>query len=139
MPNTLAHLGIQTFCSKAIIPKADFKWIALGCIVPDLPWIVQRIIRFAGLGVDLYDLRLYCIVQASLAFCLLVAAAVSLQVRDSGKIFLLLLLNCIFHLFLDASQLKWANGIHLFAPFSWDIINFGLYWPESIFTYINLD
>ncbi len=71
MPNTLAHLGVQTLWSKAILPRADFKWISLGCILPDLPWIVQRIVTLGLPGVNPVELRLYWIVQASLGFSLL--------------------------------------------------------------------
>jgi hypothetical protein len=35
------------------------------------------------------------------------------------------------HLFLDALQIKWGNGVHFFAPFSWRMTQFGLFWPES--------
>lgn len=136
MPNTLAHLGFQTICSKVIIPEADFKWIAVGCIVPDLPWIVQRIIPFVRPNVDMLDLRLYCIVQASLCFCLLIAGAVGFMLRGGGRIFFLLGINCLLHLFLDASQIKWANGVHFLVPLSWKIVNFGFYWPESSITFM---
>ena len=37
---------------------------------------------------------------------------------------------------LDPLQIKWANGVHLFAPFSWHLLSFNLFWPESIPTYI---
>jgi hypothetical protein len=36
---------------------------------------------------------------------------------------------------LDATQIKWANGVHLFAPFNWQLTNFNLFWPESLPTY----
>jgi hypothetical protein len=44
-------------------------------------------------------------------------------------------INAFFHSIIDALQTKWGNGVHLFAPFNWDLINFGLFWPESIITY----
>jgi hypothetical protein len=44
--------------------------------------------------------------------------------------------NTILHLFLDALQIKWTNGVHFLAPFSWKLINFGFFWPESLPTYI---
>ncbi len=135
MPNTLAHLGLQALGTKAISPRADFKWIAIGCIVPDLSWIVQRIIPFLWSDISLLDLRVYCIIQASFFFCILLSAAISLQVNDGRKVFLILVLNCLLHLFLDASQIKWANGVHLFAPFSWQLVQYGFYWPESIICY----
>ena len=40
------------------------------------------------------------------------------------------------HLLLDTLQTKWANGVHFFAPLSWDMLNFELFWPESWPTYI---
>ena len=37
---------------------------------------------------------------------------------------------------IDSLQTKWANGVHLFAPFDWRQLNFGLFWPENIITNI---
>jgi hypothetical protein len=30
MPNTLAHIGVQTLVTRQIIDNADFKWILIG-------------------------------------------------------------------------------------------------------------
>ncbi len=136
MPNTLAHLGVQTLVSKSTSSTADFKWIAVGCILPDVPWIMQRIAAGLIPGAALVDLRLYVIIQSSLFYSLLLAGAVSLLARDSGKIFLLLAGNCLLHLLLDALQIKWANGVHLLAPFSWQLTNFQLFWPEQLPSYL---
>ena len=67
MPNTLAHLGVQGFITHAAIKDAEPKWIAFGCLIPDLPWILQRAIAVLLPQVDGYELRLYAIAQASLA------------------------------------------------------------------------
>ena len=136
MPNTLAHLGVQTLVTKSISKTANFKWIAVGCILPDIPWIMQRIAVGLIPGAALVDLRLYVIIQSSLFYSLLLAAAVSLLARNSGKIFLLLAGNCLLHLLLDALQIKWANGVHLLAPFSWQLTNFQLFWPEQLPSYL---
>ena len=130
MPNTLVHFGIQTLASKVVFRPADVKWIGLACLIPDLPWITQRLIHPLTI-VDPIDLRLYVIIQSTLFFSLILAAGISLQVKNSGKIFLLLGFNCLFHLLLDPTQIKWANGSHLLAPFSWQLINFNCYWPEQ--------
>ncbi len=131
MPNTLAHFGIQTLASKAIFRPADVKWIGLGCLIPDLPWITQRLIRPLEI-IDPIDLRLYVIIQASLFMSLILAGAISLQAKNGRRIFFLLAFNCVLHLFLDPTQIKWANGTHLLAPFSWQLTNFGSYWPEQL-------
>ncbi len=131
MPNTLAHFGIQTLTSKAVFRPADVKWIGLGCLIPDLPWITQRLIRPLAI-IDPIDLRLYVIIQSSLFMSLILAGSISLQVKNSRRIFLLLALNCVLHLFLDPTQIKWANGTHLLAPFSWHLTNFGFFWPEQL-------
>ncbi len=130
MPNTLAHYGIQSLVSKTIFRAADIKWIGLGCLIPDLPWITQRIMLKLNV-VDPVNLRLYVLIQASLFMCLVLSAAISLQIRQSKKIFLLLATNCLLHLLLDTTQIKWANGVHLLAPFSWQLSTAGFYWPEE--------
>jgi hypothetical protein len=131
MPNTLAHVTVQSLLSRTVMPGADIKWIGLGCLLPDLPWIGQRLLHSLAI-VDPINLRLYVIIQSSLIFSLLPAAAVSLQCRDTKKIFFLLSFNCLLHLLLDPCQIKWANGSLLLAPFSWQMTSFGTFWPEQL-------
>lgn len=135
MPNTLAHLGVGGLITRLVIPEADSRWIFAGCVIPDVPWIMQRVVTSSPLDVDVYDLRLYAISQASLAGCLLLAGALALLSAAPGKTFAILALNALVHLLLDACQTKWGNGVHLLAPISWQMWNFGLFWPESIVTY----
>ncbi|MBU0664207.1 MAG: hypothetical protein KJ990_06635, partial [Proteobacteria bacterium] len=99
-----------------------------------IPWILQRILNFIP-GIDPYTLRLYSLNQASLFFCLFMAAALALSTRRSLHIFLLLSLNCLLHLLLDATQIKWANGVQLLVPFSWSMLRFDWFWPEHISSY----
>ncbi len=134
MPNTLAHLGLQGLVTSAVVPRADLKWIALGCVIPDIPWILQRLARTVVEGDRIYDLRLYAIVQASLAGCLVLSGALALLSARPKRVFLVLSLNSVLHLLLDAAQTKWANGVHFLAPFSWELTNFELFWPENPLT-----
>lgn len=145
MPNTLAHLGAQGFLQGVLGRRAgapfDPKWIALGCVLPDLPWIWHRALRIllGQLGwLDpsspleaLYDLRLYAIVQASLPWCLLLALAVAMIARHRAAVFGVLALGAVLHLLLDALETKWGNGVHLLAPFEWRELNLGWFWPEG--------
>ncbi len=132
MPNTLAHLGVQTLVSKSLWRAADFKWIAVGCILPDIPWIMQRVVLGLIPGIDATNLHLYVITQSSLFYSLILAGAVSLLALETRKIFLLLAGNSLLHLLLDALQIKWANGALLLAPFSWQLTGFQLFWPEQL-------
>lgn len=132
MPNTLAHLGIQGFTTRGLLPGSDLKWIYIGCIIPDLPWILQRIVNAVTLPIDRYDLLLYCSVQSSLMFCLILSAAFAAISRSPSATMLVLAMNSVFHLLLDATQIKWANGVMLFAPINWKLTHFDLYWPESL-------
>ena len=134
MPNTLAHIGIQALATRTLIRTPDPKWIYLGCVIPDIPWIIQRGISFLIPGIDFYELRLYAIAQASLAVSMLVCGAFSLVSDAPRRIFAVLALNAFLHLLLDALQTKWGNGVHLLAPVSWEIWNVGLFWPESTAT-----
>ena len=56
--------------------------------------------------------------------------------RQPARIFLILAANCLFHLLLDALQIKWGNGVHLLAPLSWQYTHFNLVWPEHVLGYI---
>jgi len=134
LPNTLAHLGIQTLATRAVVPIPDPKWIYLGCVIPDLPWIAQRAIAFFVPSIDLIELRLYVIAQSCLAVSLLLCAALALLSQAPKKIFAILSFNTAIHLLFDALQTKWGNGVHLVAPISWETWNLGLFWPESATT-----
>ena len=136
MPNTLVHLGVQSVSTKAVFKDADFKWIAIGCIISDVPWIIQRIILVGQIGIDPFDLRQYVIVQASLFFCFILCGVLALFASLSTKIFLLLSANALIHLLFDAMQIKWANGVHFFAPFSWKLVSFNFVWPEYGISYV---
>ncbi len=133
MPNTLIHIAIQAPISRAIFSKVEIPWILAGTIIPDIPWILQRIITTSA--IDPYQLRLYCTVQASLAFCFFLCIALASFSQRPTPVFLLLAVNCLLHLLLDALQIKWGNGVHLFSPFSWYLTSYGLIWPENIFGY----
>lgn len=135
MPNTLVHLGIQSVSTKALFREADFKWIAVGCIIPDVPWVLQRIVLAAPTTIDAFALRQYATVQASLFCSLLLCGAIALLTAERSKIFLLLAGNTFLHLLLDAMQIKWANGVHFLAPFSWKLTGFNLVWPEHGIVY----
>ncbi|MDR4503215.1 MAG: hypothetical protein MRK01_00300 [Candidatus Scalindua sp.] len=136
MPNTLAHLGLQGLTSRTFLKDADYKWIYIGCIVPDLAWILQRVTKFGFSGTDPYDLRLYVIIQSSFCFCLLLSAAIAALSLNYWKTFVILAFNSFLHLFLDACETKWANGVHFLAPFNWHLLNFSFFWPESLPTYL---
>lgn len=135
MPNTLAHIGIQTPLSKLGIPQAPLQWIVVGCIIPDIPWIVQRIVIHLP-GIDALHLRLYNATQASFFYCLILSLALAMFAGKSRQVLLILSANSLIHLLLDAGQIKWGNGVNLLAPFSWHTTNFGLVWPEHYINYL---
>lgn len=136
MPNTLAHIGINGFLTKSLLKNSDLAWIFLGTIIPDIPWIIKKVIQFLLPQSVSYDLHLYFIVQASLLFSIILSGAFAAVSSKSLKSFAILVLGSFLHLLLDALQIKWANGVHLFAPFSWDLFHYGLFWPENITTYL---
>lgn len=134
MPNAIGHYGAQGVLTKMLIRDAPAPWILLAAVVPDVPWILQRAVRGLGLGVDPYDLRLYAVAQASLLVSLLLCAALAALASAPRRIFAVLALGSVLHLVLDGLQTKWANGVHLLAPLSWDLWNAGLFWPEDAAT-----
>jgi hypothetical protein len=134
MPNTLAHLGVQSILTRGVIAGADLKWAYLGLVVPDLPWIGFRIFNLLPTKPYYYDGMAYAHVQSSLLFCLLLCSIFACSAERPRRAFAILALNAFFHLVLDSLQTKWANGVHFFAPFSWKLENFGLFWPESLTT-----
>ena len=131
MPNTLAHIGIQTLVTRGVVRGADIKWVWAGCILPDLPWIGQRIARALPTDLSPIDIRLFATVQSSLFFCLIMSAALSCLSRAPLRTLAILCCGSLMHLVLDATETKWGNGVVLFAPLDWKLTNFGGIWPES--------
>lgn len=135
MPNTLAHAGLQGLISRTALPAIELRWVYLGVVIPDVPWIFQRLMHVAVPTIDPYLLRSYVVIQASLLGCLVFCAAIALLAKRAWLIFAILGGNAVLHLVLDALQTKWANGAHFWAPFSWELTNWGLFWPEGFVTY----
>jgi hypothetical protein len=131
MPNTLVHFAVQGAASHGLWRRLDSRWIYLGCLLPDLPWILRRAVVGFGLPADPFDLRLYTMAQASLAGTLLLGAALAALSAAPRLVASVLGLNALLHLLLDATELKWGNGVHLLAPFSWRMTSFDLLPGES--------
>ena len=131
MPNTLVHLGVQGLGNRLVSTTIDLKWVFLGCIIPDLPWILRRALIVLVPGIDIYDLRLYTLVQASLLFCVLLSLIFALMSEKPRFVFGILAINSLVHLLLDALEVKWGNGVLLFAPLNWQLLSFDLVWPNS--------
>lgn len=130
MPNTLCHFAVQLPTSRLIFKDPAIIWIMTGCIIPDIPWMIQRLVLPLHLF-NAYDIRIYFTLQASLVFCLLLSLALSLLTARPLQIFLLLALNCLFHLLLDTMEIKWGNGVHLLAPWTWQMLQYNLLWSEG--------
>jgi hypothetical protein len=131
MPNTLVHFAVQGAASRGVWPRLDARWVYLGCLLPDLPWILRRAVVALGLPADVFDLRLYTMALASLAGTLLLCAALGAVTAAPRLVFVVLGANALLHLLLDATELKFGNGVHLAAPFSWRMTSFELLPGES--------
>jgi hypothetical protein len=131
VPNTLAHFAAQGAASHGLWRRLDPRWVYLGCLLPDLPWILRRAVVGLGLPVDAFDLRLYTMAQASLAGTLVLCAALAAVTAAPRLVASVLGLNALLHLLLDATEAKWGNGVHLLAPFSWRMTSFDLVPGES--------
>lgn len=135
MPNTLGHIGIQVPLSNLFFKKAELQWIALGCLIPDIPWIIQRVLFKLQLF-DPYMINYYTTIQASLFFSVALGVSFSMLSRRSIRIFLLLLFNIVIHLLLDSCEIKWGNGVLLLAPLSWDLTRFDFFWTDHPITFV---
>lgn len=119
MPNTLSHIAVQSLFFGRFVSESSIKWVVLGALLSDIPWIVRKLLGAMPDFSDPYTVRLYAIVQASFLFCLVLCVAVSVFSKRFLPTFILLSASCLMHLILDATELKYSAGIHLFVPFSW--------------------
>jgi hypothetical protein len=132
VPNTLVHFAAQGAVSHALWRRLDPRFVYLGCLLPDVPWILRRAVVGFGLPFDSFDLRLYTMGLASLAITLLLAAAIATATKAPRRVFAVLGLNVLLHLLLDATEVKFGNGVHLAAPFSWRMTSFDWIAGESL-------
>lgn len=132
MPNTLVHLGVQGLRNRLVSENIDLKWVFLGCVIPDFPWILRRVLIALAPGVNLYDVTLYAAVQASLLFCLLLSLVLAVLSARPRLVFGILAANALIHLLLDTIEIKWGNGVFLLAPLSWHPLSFAWVWPDSV-------
>ena len=132
MPNTLVHFAAQGAASRSLWRRLDPRWIYLGCLLPGVPWIVRRVVASLGVPADPIDLRMYAMAQASLAATLLLCGVFAALAAKPRLAFSVLGFNALVHLLLDACEMKWGNGVHLFAPFSWRMTSFDLISGEGV-------
>jgi len=133
VPNTLCHIGFQGPLNRYANGQIDLRLVIIGCIIPDLPWIMLAVLIRSGLF-NPYDLRLYCTAQASLVFCTFLSLALASFATRFYRTAIILFANCFLHLLLDSLQIKWGNGVNLLAPFDWQFLHFDLSWPEHPLT-----
>ena len=127
MPNTLAHIGIQTVLQRSVAPRVQLRWVVVAAAIPDIPWILQRAAATILPSVDIVDLRSYAIIQSSLFFCIILSIALGAFAERFTQTSAILVSGSFLHLILDAMQTKWANGAQFFAPFDWDVVNWGVF------------
>jgi hypothetical protein len=129
MPNTLAHIGLQGTLNASSVRHNLFAWVLLACVIPDVPWIFRRVAAIA-MDVDPLTLHAYTTVQATLAFSMLLSLGLAVFATRIFIVWLLLAGNSALHLLLDAVEIKPGNGVHFFAPVSWELTTFAWTWPE---------
>jgi len=116
----MEHLGVQGVATRAVLRDADLKWIYLGCILPDIPWILQRFVQVALPSFDAYDLHLYVIVQGKRLSSFVFCSALRLQ--------------CFLPTF--GGLLQSLESIHFYTYFSTPFRQNGpmvcTFWPPSI-------
>jgi hypothetical protein len=134
MPNTLAHLGFQVPLQRRLGPPVPIRWLLVGAVIPDLPWMMARAVAWLDVPVDWVGLYSYSIIQSSLMFCILFSLAVGTLAQRPTRIVITLSVASLLHLLLDAAETKRANGAQFFVPFDWTVVNWGLFWPESAMT-----
>lgn len=128
-------MGINAAATRAIIKSSDILLIYFGAVIPDFPWILQRVMQVIIPNFDRYDLRIYCIALSSLFFSFILCLSIAVIFKERKKVIFILLLGSFFHLLADSIETKWGNGVHLFAPFDWKLLNFRIFWPESFVIY----
>lgn len=136
MPATPVHVAVQALATRVAVPKSDYRWMLVGCILPDIPWILRRILGPLGVVADPLQLTLYSTVQATLLFSLIASIGLAAVAHRPKRSFVTLALGASLHLLLDGVETKWGNSPDLFAPFAWGGFELDLFWPEHPVSYL---
>lgn len=126
-------MGVHGALLRSSSGRAEVLWIYVGAIIPDIGWILQRLIRQMPVDIDPLRLLSYAAVLSSLAACLIASAAVAALTVRRGRVFCLLATGSLLHLLMDAAEIKWANGVLLLAPFSWTMTTWDLFQQDGAF------
>jgi hypothetical protein len=131
MPSTLIHLGVQGFACRTLVRDIDLRFVYLACVIPDVPWILQRVIHALPLPIDHGELMLRSGAQSSLFFSLILCAAIAILCRRSASVFAILASGALLHLLLDITQIKWGRGAIFLAPLDWRTVSLDWLWPDN--------
>ena len=116
--------------------RVPFAAVFAGCVIPDLPWIVWRLVNTMGFSFEPISAYAYLIAQASLVGCFFACVAFGFLFTNFRLVAAFALLGCLLHLVLDSLQDKWGNGVHLFAPYNWKILSVGIFQIDSVVIYL---
>jgi len=111
--------------------KVPFTIVLAGCLIPDMPWILQRLAVASGLISPSARSSAYFIAQASFLFCVVGSLAIGAIHRLWLPAAAIASFGCAIHLLLDSLQDKWGNGVNFFAPFDWSLQSFGVLGVET--------
>ncbi len=115
--------------------RAEVLWIYAGAVIPDMGWILQRLLMRLPFDVDPFRLISYSAALTSLAGCLTASAAIAALTVRRGRVFGLLATGCLLHLLMDAAEIKWANGVLLMAPVSWHLTTWDVFQQDGLVVY----
>jgi len=116
--------------------RVPFIAVLAGCVIPDLPWIVRRLVDASSFSVEPISTYAYFIAQSSLVGCFFACIAFAFLFRNFKVVAAYALLGSLVHLLLDSLQDKWGVGVHLLAPFNWEALRLGVFQVDSVFTHL---
>ena len=134
MPNTLVHVAVH---SAVLTPlRVPFAAVLAGSVIPDVPWIVRRLLNSTGLDLPPIEMFAYFIALSSLFGCIALCFAVAVLFSNWRLVFGVSALGCLIHLLIDSLQDKWGVGVHLLAPIDWYALSLANFPIESTATQI---
>lgn len=135
MPDLLTHFGSTYLVFRPMGYKDEIPLMYLGALIPDMPWIANRIFYFFDFSDPIQ--RLAYLIPFSTPFMAVIAALIiALTQRNTLRSFAMLLIAALFHILLDTMQTRIAEGSLLLYPASFTQYSFGWFWPEDTISYV---
>lgn len=134
MPDLVTHFGTSYLAFRPFPWRVDPRLLFLGALLPDIPWILARVLR--PMSLDPIALYAFLVPFSTPLVVIFLAGLIALLHERRIRCFLTVVIAGLLHIGLDTLQTRPVDGPILFYPFSYRQFSLQWFWPEDAVSYI---